>query len=95
MTLFRDGKTTTDVPPYNQGNLDDELRSNAQYLMELSHFCDCILNQLEPHTGGWGGRTAIEVINAVYLSSWSREKVRLPLTKEIDLQSEFIRLQKE
>ena len=95
MTLFRDGKTTTDVTPYNQGNLDDELRSNAQYLMELSHFCDCVLNQLKPHTSGWDGRIAIEVINAVYLSSRNQKKVRIPLAKEVDLPSEFIRLQQE
>jgi len=59
------------------------------------HTYDCGLNQLEPHTSGWDSRTAIEVINAVYLSFQNQGKVRTLLAKEVNLQNEFIRLQEE
>ena len=92
MTLFRDDKTTTDITPYNQGNLDDELRSNAQYLMGLSHFCDCILNH-------------IQMVGTVEpLLKWltqfispleAKEKFGFLITEEMNLQNKSIRLQQE
>jgi len=89
MTLFSGGRQQTDVTPYNHGNLDVELKNNAQYLKELEHFCDCILNKKEPKTKGEDGRAAIEAINAVYLSSWTKKKINLPLTESVDLETMF------
>ena len=92
MTLFRHGNTTVDVTPHNQGNLDQEIQANGQYLMELDHFCDCILHQHNPRTGGRDGRAAIEAINAVYLSSWTQSKIKLPLNETVDLEQGFLQV---
>lgn len=89
MTLFREGKFTLDVTPYNDANLDLEIKENGQYLRELRHFCDCIINNKQPLTSAHDGRKAIEIITATYLSSWKGEKIKLPLTKQPDLERLF------
>ena len=60
--------------------------------MELDHFCDCILHQLNPKTGWQDGRAAIEAINAVRLSSWTQDKIKLPLSETVDLEQGFLQL---
>jgi|YNPNPStandDraft_1061719.scaffolds.fasta_scaffold02051_8 UDP-N-acetyl-2-amino-2-deoxyglucuronate dehydrogenase len=89
MTLYQKGRTTHDLTLYNQPNLDDEQRAHGRYLKELEHFCDCVLNGTPPLTPGEDGRAAIMAINAVFLSSWRGEKIRLPLLEEPDLEAGF------
>jgi len=89
MRLYRGGNSVTDITPRNHPNLDVELRENGQYLKELEHFCDCVLTGKRPLTTGEDGRKAIEVINAVYLSSFRNEVVKLPLEPDYDLEEVF------
>jgi UDP-N-acetyl-2-amino-2-deoxyglucuronate dehydrogenase len=89
MTLYRDGRSQENVTPYNQGNMDDELRQNAQYLRELAHFCDCVLTGEAPKTSPADGRAAIEAVTAAYVSSATGETVALPLTESPDMERMF------
>ncbi len=89
MTLYRDGRTREDITPYNHGNMDEELRQNAQYLRELEHFCDCVLTGKPPATTSADGRAAIEAVTAAYVSSATRETVALPLHESPDMERMF------
>jgi predicted dehydrogenase len=89
MTLHKNGASQTEVTPFNKLDPDAELRRNNQYLKELEHFCSCIAENKTPLVGGIDGLKAIEAINAVYLSSWKKEKIHLPVKDEFDLESLF------
>ncbi len=89
MTLYEHGRASHDLTLYNRPNLDEEQRASNRYLKELEHFCECVQRQAMPLTPGEEGRAAIEAINAVYLSSWRGEKIRLPLREEPDLETPF------
>jgi predicted dehydrogenase len=94
MRLWREGRVMEDVTQYNVQLIDEEQQQHNRYLAELRHFCDCIISGEEPRVTGFDGRAAIEVINAVYLSSWNEETVSLPLTDSApDLESIFSALQ--
>jgi predicted dehydrogenase len=89
MTLYEKGRTFRDLTLYNKSNSDEEQRAHARFLKELEHFCDCVLHGKEPLTPAENGRAAIMAINAVFLSGWHGEKIRLPLLEEPDLESHF------
>jgi len=92
MKLYENGSRVTDITRFNQWNLDEELKANHRYKKELEHFCDCILNDKQPLVTGEDGKKAIEAINAVYLSSYSGQKVKLPLKQSPDLEKIFLEL---
>lgn len=89
MTLYRNGASAQDVTLYNLPNLDEEQRAHSHYLLEIEHFCECIATGAQPATTGADGRSAIEAINAAYLSSWQSRKVALPLKDSPDLDAYF------
>lgn len=94
MRLYERGNRVTDVTRHNSFDIDAETRATGRYKKELEHFCDCILTDAMPLVGGEEGRKAIEVINAVYLSSATGRKVHLPLTEQPDLERLFASMPK-
>lgn len=87
--LWEQGIQRTDLTLYNDINLDKELREWGMYKRQVDHFCECILADKSPWIDGTAGRKAMEVVNAVYLSAWQGEKVKLPLTGSGDLEWAF------
>ena len=87
--LWERGQTQTDLTPFNYGNLDQELREHGPYKRQVDHFCECILERRAPWIDGLTGRKAIEVVNAVYLSSWRDQTIKLPLSASGDLERIF------
>ena len=83
------GNCVSDETQYNGMVLDEELRSSGRYKVELDHFCECVLDEKPPLTGGLDGRKAVEAVSAVYLSAFLGEKVRLPLESSPDLDRIF------
>ncbi|HID95419.1 MAG TPA: hypothetical protein EYP53_05100 [Candidatus Latescibacteria bacterium] len=92
MHLYERGNRVTDVTRYNDFDIDAEVSRSGRYKKELEHFCDCILNDKTPLVTGEDGRKAIEAINAVYLSSQTGQKIRLPLKESPDLEVLFRRM---
>ena len=92
MKLHEKGRKVTNITRHNVANLDEEIRKSGRYKKELEHFCDCVLNNKTPLTRGEDGRKAIEAINALYLSSWKGEKVKLPLKKSPNMEKLFIEI---
>jgi predicted dehydrogenase len=84
MTLHKNGTSRTDITPFNKIDPDAELRRNNQYLKELEHFCSCIAENKTTLVGGMDGLKAIEVINTVYLFSWKKKKIHLPVKDAFD-----------
>ncbi len=93
--IYEDASRVTDVTLETSWNPHEELIDNWQYLNELRHFCNCILEDKTPRVGGADGRAAVEIINAAYLSAMQNKTVMLPLDASPDLNSLFTRLQKE
>lgn len=71
--------TVRDVTPYNISNLADEVREDGQCLGEIEHFCECVIEGKALCVTARDSRNTIEVVNALYLSAHSGEKVGLPL----------------
>ena len=88
--LWEQGLRRTDLTPYNEINLDIELRQRGMFKRQLDHFCHCVLNDQAPWTDGLAGRKATEIINATYLSSWRKEKIELPLVGSDNLEQIFL-----
>ena len=87
--LWERGQKQTDLTRYNYGNLDQELREYGPYKRQVDHFCESILENQAPGVDGWTGRKTIEVVNAVYLSSWQNKTIQLPLSGSGDLERIF------
>ena len=87
--LWERGQKQTDLTRYNYGNLDQELREHGPYRRQVDHFCESILEGKAPLIDGLTGRKAIEVVNAVYLSSWQDKTIQLPLSGSGDLKRIF------
>lgn len=87
--LWERGQKQTDLTRYNYGNLDQELREHGPYRRQVDHFCESILEGKAPWIDGLTGRKAIEVVNAVYLSSWQDKTIQLPLSGSGDLKRIF------
>jgi len=87
--LYRNANTVTDLTLPSSWNTMEELLTNWQYLNELKHFCDCILNDRKPAVTGADGRAVVEIINAAYISSWEKRRVQLPLDKVPDFETMF------
>ena len=87
--LWERGQKQTDLTLFNYGNLDQELREHGPYKWQVDHFCECILERRAPAIDGLTGRKAIEVVNAVYLSSWRDQTIKLPLSGSGDLERIF------
>jgi len=93
MTLFEaGGACRVDETRYNQWALELELAASARYKCEIDHFCECVLERKPPLTSAQDGRKAIEAINAVYLSAYLGEKIRLPLELTPDLERIFVEM---
>ncbi len=75
-------------------NVHGEMTANWQYLNELRHFCDCILNDRQPEVTGADGRAVVEIINAAYVSAWEHRTVRLPLAKSPDFEAMFAEMRR-
>lgn len=84
MTLFHHGNVNHAV--MEPGTLvkesvpDEYFDRHDPYLAELRHFCRAIRSEETLNVTGDDGRKAIEGVIAAYLSSWQKEKVRLPLS---------------
>ena len=87
--LWERGQTQTDMTLFNHGNLDRELREWGPYKRQVDHFCESILENKATLIDGLAGRKAIEVVNAVYQSSFQNETIRLPLAGSGDLERIF------
>jgi len=95
MKRYIKGKMVIDETLHNIRNIDEEIRTHGKYLRELEHFCDCIINDTTPKVTGKDGRIATEIINAVYLSSWKKEKINLPLEHSPDLERFFTEIRNQ
>ncbi|MGQ9629315.1 MAG: Gfo/Idh/MocA family protein [bacterium] len=87
--IYEKSRTTTDLTLPTSWNPENEIITNWQYLNEMRHFCDCIINDKEPAVTGEDGRAVVEIVNAAYLSSWKGIKVKLPLEKSPDFEQFF------
>ena len=85
LDLHENSNTVTDLTLSGPWHPIQRIQEDWQYLRELEHFCECIINDEEPYSTGADGRAVVEIINAAYLSSWSGTKVKLPLTKSPDV----------
>jgi predicted dehydrogenase len=94
ITVFEKAKGATDLTLSTSWNPYEELTTNWQYLNELRHFCDCIINDSEPTVGGADGRATVEILNAAYLSAAEKRTVGLPLEQSPDLEPLFEELQR-
>ena len=91
---FEEGKIEKDIDLLHMNselvNLDGRIRGYNPYYRELDSFCRSIIEDKPFLQTGIDGKKAIEVINAVYVSSAERTNVTLPLDKEIDLKKVFL-----
>lgn len=98
MLLYRNARKRgnceiADVTPYNElSNIDDEQAAHNNYLLELEDFAGSVAEGRSPEVSGVEGRSAIEVVNAAYISAARAEKVSIPLEEAVDLQDLFRRL---
>jgi len=92
--LHQGANTVRDFTLTTDWNVQREIATHWQYLNELRHFCDCILNDKEPAVTGADGRAVVEIINAAYVSSWEGRKVKLPLREGPDFKKMFTALQR-
>ena len=92
--IYEKSNRVTDLTLATFWNPHREMEQNWQYLNELRHFCDCILNDKEPQVTGRDGRAVVEIVNAAYLSSWKEIKVKLPLKQSPDITKFFTELRK-
>lgn len=90
--LYQNSNTVIDLTPGGPWNPLRKIQENWQYLRELEHFCECIINDEEPYTTGADGRAVVEIINAAYLSSWTGEKIKLPLSRSPNVRDFFLNL---
>jgi predicted dehydrogenase len=91
--LHERARTVTDLTLPTSWNVQEEYRRNWQYLKELEHFCECVLNDTPPAVTGEDGRAVVEIINAAYRSSEEGRKVKLPLDRSPDLPALFAQVQ--
>ncbi len=94
MYLYRNGVSREDITVPQQGNMDTEFETNGRYRNMMEYFCRCVLERRAPEINtGYDGLKAMEVVDAVYLSSHLGKKIALPLTAEdeaqLDLQAIF------
>ena len=81
VTLYIDGENKQ-IPLDIPGEIDEVYPGHMDsFKKEIDEFTDCILNGKNPRTGCREGAYAIEIIDAAYESSRSREMIRLPLTE--------------
>jgi len=82
--LYENSKTVTDLTLSGSWDPLRKVQDDWQYLRELEHFCDCVLNDTDPRCTGEDGRAIVEIVNAAYLSSWKGSRLRLPLQQSPD-----------
>lgn len=87
LNLYEDSKTVTDLTLSGSWHPIQRIQEDWQYLRELEHFCQCIINDEEPYSSGADGRAVVEIINAAYLSASTGTRVKLPLTKSLDVRT--------
>jgi predicted dehydrogenase len=87
--VYEKARSVTDLTLATSWNPHEELTMHWQYLNELRHFCECIIEDREPAVGGADGRATVEILNGAYLSSRERRTVELPLAESPDLEALF------
>jgi len=92
LQIHRGAKQVTDLTLGTSWNIHEEMEQNWQYLQEMRHFCDCVLNDRQPAVTGEDGRAVVEIINAAYISADQGRKVRLPLVETPDFAAIFARM---
>lgn len=90
--IWEKSKRVTDFTLSTSWNPENEISKNWQYLNEMRHFCDCILNNKTPVVTGEDGRAVVEIINAAYISATEGKKVKLPLKKGPNFDEIFIKM---
>jgi len=73
--LYENSNTVTDLTEGGPWNPIRKIQENWQYLRELEHFCECVINDEEPYSTGRDGRAVVEIINAAYLSLRGRQRM--------------------
>ena len=68
-----------------------EKPDHYMFKREIDHFVNCIVNNVEPAVNGYDGLKAIEVINAAYISSYEKRKVKLPLNRSFEIDEKMFR----
>ena len=87
--IYEKSKKVTDLTLRTSWNIEEEIKTNWQYLNEMRHFCKCIIEDKEPIVTGRDGRAVVEIVNAAYLSSREGRKIKLPLKKSPDFNKMF------
>jgi predicted dehydrogenase len=90
--LHEHAEHVTDLSLSTSWRVEDELKMRWQYLNELRHFCDCVINDKFPSPDGADGRAVVEIINAAYTSALEDRKVKLPLQMSPDYEGLFTSL---
>ena len=90
--LHKDSNTVIDLTPSGSWDPLKKVESDWQYLRELEHFCECVLNDEQPRCTGEDGRAVVEIVNAAYLSAQTGIKVTLPLERSPEVAAFFAQL---
>jgi predicted dehydrogenase len=83
------GEVMRDETLYSDWSIDLELARFGRYTLQIDNFCESVLQKRQPLATGLDGRKATEAVNAVYVSAFLREKVKLPLESTPDLDQIF------
>ncbi len=95
ITLHEHSRQATDLTLSTAWDPEREYVTNWQYLNELTHFCECILEDREPRVTGRDGLAVVEIVNAAYVSASEHRKVKLPLGNPPDFEAVFEQLRRE
>jgi myo-inositol 2-dehydrogenase/D-chiro-inositol 1-dehydrogenase/scyllo-inositol 2-dehydrogenase (NAD+) len=87
--LYEHSTRTTDLTLSTSWDPEHEYIANWQYLNELRHFCDCVLEGREPGVTGEDGKATVEIVNAAYVSALEHRKVPLPLDHSPEFEALF------
>lgn len=87
--IWEKSKKVTDYTLTTSWNPIKEISENWQYLNEIRHFCDCIINDKIPSVTGEDGRAVVEIINAAYISASEGKVIKLPLKEPPDFRKIF------
>lgn len=89
MLLYKNGSILKNITPKNNKNLDEEIKTSNQYLLQLEHFCKTILRNDSSTESAEEGKKVVEIVNGVYLSSSRKQNVSLPLRDSLNLEKIF------
>ncbi|MCC7161438.1 MAG: Gfo/Idh/MocA family oxidoreductase [Anaerolineae bacterium] len=87
--LWEKGIERRELTLGNFGNIDRELAAHSMYRRSIDEFASAIQEGRAPWIDGSVGRSAMEVVNAAYLSAAQDTTIHLPLTSSGDLMRVF------